>query len=165
MDAVKDQLARPIRDRLDDLGYHAVIVMDEPLLRGSFDPESKVSAYIQASVSRATSILSGRPSKKISRTRRSGSYVGSLRPGESFRRCHVRLRQRTQRFRQDFSTSCSRARRSLITTRQRAASESYSAERRRRTNGASLVASLTTSWPRHPTAPTFTWSQVFSKPA
>jgi len=49
MDAVKDQLARPIRDRLDDLGYHAVIVMDEPLLRGSFDPESKVSAYIQAS--------------------------------------------------------------------------------------------------------------------
>jgi hypothetical protein len=49
MDAVKDRLARPIRDRLNDLGYLAVIVMDEPLLRGSFDAESKVNAYIQAS--------------------------------------------------------------------------------------------------------------------
>jgi hypothetical protein len=49
MDAVKDQLAGPIRDQLNDAGYHAVIVMDEPLLRGSFDAESKVSAYIQAS--------------------------------------------------------------------------------------------------------------------
>lgn len=49
MAAVKDQLAGPIRDQLNDLGYHAVIVMDEPLLRGSFDPESKVDAYIQAS--------------------------------------------------------------------------------------------------------------------
>jgi hypothetical protein len=49
MATVKDQLAGPIRDRLNDLGYHAVIVMDEPLLRGSFDPESKVNAYIEAS--------------------------------------------------------------------------------------------------------------------
>jgi hypothetical protein len=34
---------------LNDLRYHAVIVMDEPLLRGSFDPESKGSVYIEAS--------------------------------------------------------------------------------------------------------------------
>ena len=49
MDAVKEKLARPIRDALNELGYRAVIVMDEPLLRGSFDPESKVNAYIEAS--------------------------------------------------------------------------------------------------------------------
>lgn len=49
MAAVKDQLAGPIRDKLNDLRYHAVIVMDEPLLRGSFDPESKVSVHIEAS--------------------------------------------------------------------------------------------------------------------
>jgi len=49
MDAFADQLARPIRDQLNELGYRAIIVADEPLLRGSFDPESKVSAYIEAS--------------------------------------------------------------------------------------------------------------------
>ncbi len=49
MDAVKEKLAGPIRDALNELGYRAVIVMDEPLLRGSFDPESKVNAYIEAS--------------------------------------------------------------------------------------------------------------------
>lgn len=49
MDAVKEKLARPIRDALSDQGYRAVIVMDEPLLRGTFDPESKVNAYIEAS--------------------------------------------------------------------------------------------------------------------
>jgi hypothetical protein len=49
MAAVKDQLAGPTRDMLNDLRYHAVIVMDEPLLRGSFDPESTVSVYIEAS--------------------------------------------------------------------------------------------------------------------
>jgi hypothetical protein len=49
MDAFADELARPIRDRLNALGYRAIIVTDEPLLRGSFDPESKVSAYIEAS--------------------------------------------------------------------------------------------------------------------
>lgn len=43
-----DQLARPIRDALRVQGYHAVIVMDEPLLRGMFDPESKVTGYIDA---------------------------------------------------------------------------------------------------------------------
>ena len=49
MDAVKEKLARPIRDSLDELGYRAIIVMDEPLLRGSFDPEGKVDAYLDAS--------------------------------------------------------------------------------------------------------------------
>lgn len=49
MHEFKDRLARPIRDGLNDLGYRAVIVEDEPLLRGSFDRESKVSAYIEAS--------------------------------------------------------------------------------------------------------------------
>jgi hypothetical protein len=49
IDAFADQLARPIRDQLNELGYRAVIVTDEPSLRGSFDPESKVSAYIEAS--------------------------------------------------------------------------------------------------------------------
>ena len=49
MDAFADQLARPIRDRLNALGYRTIIVTDEPLLRGSFDPESKVNAYIEAS--------------------------------------------------------------------------------------------------------------------
>lgn len=49
MAAAKDRLAGPIRDQLDAIGYHAVIVMDEPLLRGSFDAESKVNAYIHAS--------------------------------------------------------------------------------------------------------------------
>lgn len=43
-----DGLARPIRDALNRIGYHAVIVMDEPQLRGTFDPESKVESYIQA---------------------------------------------------------------------------------------------------------------------
>lgn len=49
MDAFADQLARPIRDQLTDLGYRAIIVTDEPSPRGSFDPESKVNAYIEAS--------------------------------------------------------------------------------------------------------------------
>jgi len=49
MDAFTEQLARPIRDQLNDLGYHAVIVMDEPMLRGCFTPEGKVNAYIDAS--------------------------------------------------------------------------------------------------------------------
>lgn len=49
MDAFADQLARPVRDQLNELGYRAIIVTDEPSLRGSFDPESKVSAYIEAS--------------------------------------------------------------------------------------------------------------------
>lgn len=49
MDAFKEQLARPLRNRLNDLGYHAVILMDEPMLRGCFTPESKANAYIQAS--------------------------------------------------------------------------------------------------------------------
>jgi len=44
-----DGLARPVRDELTARGYHAVIIMDEPLLRGTFDPESKVMAYIEAS--------------------------------------------------------------------------------------------------------------------
>lgn len=44
-----DTLARPIRNALNAIGFHAVIVTDEPLLRGTFDPESKVSAYIDAS--------------------------------------------------------------------------------------------------------------------
>lgn len=48
-DAFADQLARPIRDQLNESGYRAIIVTDEPSLRGSFDPESKVSAYIEAS--------------------------------------------------------------------------------------------------------------------
>jgi hypothetical protein len=49
MDAFADQLARPIRDQLNESGYRAIIVTDESSLRGSFDPESKVSAYIEAS--------------------------------------------------------------------------------------------------------------------
>lgn len=49
MDSFADQLTRPIRTQLLELGYKAIIVTDEPLLRGSFDPESKVSAYIEAS--------------------------------------------------------------------------------------------------------------------
>lgn len=49
MHACKEQFAAPIRDLLNALGYHAVIVEDEPLLRGSFDPESKVGKYIEAS--------------------------------------------------------------------------------------------------------------------
>jgi len=44
-----DRLARPIRNALNDRGYHAVIVMDEPLLRGTFEPESKVTGYLDAS--------------------------------------------------------------------------------------------------------------------
>lgn len=48
MDAYKEQFAAPIRDQLNELGYNAVIVQDEPLLRGSFDPESKVDKYIEA---------------------------------------------------------------------------------------------------------------------
>lgn len=49
MDAFADQLARPIRDQLSDVGYRAIIVSDEPSPRGSFDLESKVNAYIEAS--------------------------------------------------------------------------------------------------------------------
>jgi hypothetical protein len=49
MDAFADQLTRPIRNQLNELGYRAIIVTDEPSLRGSFDPESKVNAYIEAS--------------------------------------------------------------------------------------------------------------------
>jgi hypothetical protein len=49
MDAYKEQFAATIRYQLNDLGYQAVIVQDEPLLRGSFDPESKVDKYIEAS--------------------------------------------------------------------------------------------------------------------
>lgn len=49
MDAFADKLARPIRNGLNALGYRAIIVTDEPSLRGSFDPESKVKAYIEAS--------------------------------------------------------------------------------------------------------------------
>lgn len=49
MDKFAEQLARPIRNRLTEDGYRAIIVMDEPLLRGAFDPESKVDAYIAAS--------------------------------------------------------------------------------------------------------------------
>jgi hypothetical protein len=48
MDACKEQFVAPIRDRLNELGYHAVIVQDEPSLRGSFDLESKVDKYIEA---------------------------------------------------------------------------------------------------------------------
>lgn len=49
MDAYKEQFAARIRDQLNELGYQAVIVQDEPLLCGSFDPESKVDKYIEAS--------------------------------------------------------------------------------------------------------------------
>jgi len=49
MHAYKEQLVAPIRDRLNGLGYQAVIVEDEPLLRGSYGVESKVDAYIEAS--------------------------------------------------------------------------------------------------------------------
>lgn len=49
MAAYKEDFSAPIRDQLNELGYHAVIVQDEPLLRGSFDPESKVDKYIEAS--------------------------------------------------------------------------------------------------------------------
>ena len=48
MASYADQLARPIRDRLNDAGYHAVIVMDEPSLRGDFGPEDKVNGYLEA---------------------------------------------------------------------------------------------------------------------
>jgi hypothetical protein len=44
-----EPLARPIRDDLNDRGHRPVIVGDEPLLRGTFDPESKVTAYVNAS--------------------------------------------------------------------------------------------------------------------
>lgn len=44
-----DTLERPIRDALNAMGFHAVIVTDEPLLRGTFEPESKVDGYIDAS--------------------------------------------------------------------------------------------------------------------
>jgi hypothetical protein len=44
-----DRLARPIRDRLNAAGYHAVIVGDEPSLRGDFSPEEKVDGYLAAS--------------------------------------------------------------------------------------------------------------------
>ncbi len=49
MDVYKEEFAAPIRDQLNKLGYRAVIVQDEPMLRGSFDPESKVDKYIEAS--------------------------------------------------------------------------------------------------------------------
>lgn len=45
----KEQVATPIRDRLNNLGYYAVIVEDEPRLRGTFDIETKVRTYIEAS--------------------------------------------------------------------------------------------------------------------
>lgn len=44
-----DSLARPIRNALNEMGFHAVIVMDEPLPRGTFEPESKVDAYLDVS--------------------------------------------------------------------------------------------------------------------
>jgi hypothetical protein len=49
MDLFKVSLARPIRDKLNNLGYRAIIVMDEPNLRGTFTAEDKVNAYIEAS--------------------------------------------------------------------------------------------------------------------
>jgi hypothetical protein len=49
MDIFKVDLVGPIRDQLNDHGYHAVIVMDEPNLRGTFTAEDKVNAYIEAS--------------------------------------------------------------------------------------------------------------------
>jgi hypothetical protein len=33
---------------LNAAGYHAVIVMDEPSLRGDFGPEDKVDGYLEA---------------------------------------------------------------------------------------------------------------------
>ena len=39
--------APDIRDQLNDLGYCAVIVMDEPNLRGTFTAEDKVIAYME----------------------------------------------------------------------------------------------------------------------
>jgi hypothetical protein len=36
MDVYADRLARPIRDRLNQLGYRAVILMDEPNLGGAW---------------------------------------------------------------------------------------------------------------------------------
>ena len=48
MASYADRLARPIRDRLIDAGYHAVIVMDEASLRGDFGPEDKVDGYLEA---------------------------------------------------------------------------------------------------------------------
>jgi len=44
-----DRLARPIRDRLNAAGYHAVIVGDEASLRGDFNPEEKVNGYLEVS--------------------------------------------------------------------------------------------------------------------
>lgn len=44
-----ERLARPIRDRLNALGYHAVIVGLEPSFRGDFSPEEKVDGYLDAS--------------------------------------------------------------------------------------------------------------------
>ncbi|HZA09991.1 hypothetical protein [Mycobacterium sp.] len=49
MDSYADRLARPIRDRLNELGYRAVILTDEPMLRGAFDPEANVDGYLEAS--------------------------------------------------------------------------------------------------------------------
>ena len=49
MHVYREQLVAPIRDHLNELGYRAVIVEDEPLLRGSYGIESKVDAYIEAS--------------------------------------------------------------------------------------------------------------------
>lgn len=43
------RLARPVRDRLNAAGYHAVIVGDEPSLKGDFSPEEKVDGYLDAS--------------------------------------------------------------------------------------------------------------------
>lgn len=40
--------SKPIRDLLNAAGYHAVIVMDEPSLRGDFGPEDKVDGYLEA---------------------------------------------------------------------------------------------------------------------
>jgi hypothetical protein len=49
MDAYADRLARPIRDRLNQLGYRAVILTDEPNLRGAWDTEANVDGYLEAS--------------------------------------------------------------------------------------------------------------------
>jgi hypothetical protein len=49
MDAYADRLARPIRDRLNQLGYHALILTDEPNLRAAFDTEANVDGYLEAS--------------------------------------------------------------------------------------------------------------------
>jgi hypothetical protein len=44
-----ERLARPIRDRLNAAGYHAVIVGDEASLIGDFSPEEKVNGYLEVS--------------------------------------------------------------------------------------------------------------------